>query len=142
MSQQERAGLPDTDLSTHMMSETPTLQIEKSSPTQPDMSDGTDSLDWSSMPEVSALNAGTDDPSTGARKLGITWQNLTIQGVGADASFNENVGSQFIPPQLHRGTAKPTLRTIVDQSHGCVKPGEMLLVLGRPGKSMAFNITP
>ncbi|USW53289.1 Putative AAA+ ATPase domain, CDR ABC transporter, ABC-2 type transporter [Septoria linicola] len=95
--------------------------------------DGIDGLDWSSMPEVSALNAGSDDPSSGARKLGITWQDLTIQGVGADASFNENVGSQFIPPQLHRGTAKPTLRTIVDKSHGCVKPGEMLLVLGRPG---------
>jgi ABC-type multidrug transport system ATPase subunit len=25
------------------------------------------------------------------------------------------------------------LRTIIEDSHGCVKPGEMLLVLGRPG---------
>lgn len=28
---------------------------------------------------------------------------------------------------------KQPLKTILEDSHGCVKPGEMLLVLGRPG---------
>ncbi|KAM3455787.1 hypothetical protein MY3296_002205 [Beauveria thailandica] len=36
-----------------------------------------------------------------------------VAGVGANATFKEN--------------------TIIDNSHGCVKPGEILLVLGRPG---------
>ncbi|KFH43201.1 ABC transporter G family-like protein [Hapsidospora chrysogenum ATCC 11550] len=70
------------------------------------------------------------------RRLGVTWHDLNVKGTGPDAAVHENVGSQFnIPARLKesRGTRKPLLRTIVDNSHGCVKPGEMLLVLGRPG---------
>ncbi|WYZ41108.1 hypothetical protein EsH8_V_000003 [Colletotrichum jinshuiense] len=65
------------------------------------------------------------------RQLGVTWHNLTITGVHTDATFNENVASQLYP--LHkRNKSRPT-RKIIDNLSGCVKPGEMLLVLGRPG---------
>jgi ABC-type multidrug transport system ATPase subunit len=66
--------------------------------------------------------------------LGVTWTNLSVKGVGADAALNENVISQFnIPQKIKEGRRKSPLKTIIDNSNGCVKPGEMLLVLGRPG---------
>ncbi|KAI5263415.1 putative Brefeldin A resistance protein [Aureobasidium subglaciale] len=89
---------------------------------------------WHDMPEVRAIRHA-DGSRPVHRKLGVTWTNLTVKGVGADACFNENVLSQFLPGRLkgRRKTDKASLRTIIDNSHGCVKPGEMLLVLGRPG---------
>lgn len=68
------------------------------------------------------------------RELGVTWKNLTVEVVSADASVNENVLSQFnIPKLIRESRNKPPMRKILQDSHGCVKPGEMLLVLGRPG---------
>ena len=68
------------------------------------------------------------------RELGVTWQNLTVKAISADAAIHENVTSQFNVPKLVKESRhKPPLKTILDNSHGCVKPGEMLLVLGRPG---------
>lgn len=42
-----------------------------------------------------------------------------------------NVLSQLLP--FNTGAKHAQLKTIVEDSYGCVKPGEMLLVLGRPG---------
>ncbi|CAG8930878.1 unnamed protein product [Penicillium salamii] len=68
------------------------------------------------------------------RQLGVTWTNLTVKGTSADAAVNENFVSQFdLRNQISRFRRNNSLQTILDQSHGCVKPGEMLLVLGRPG---------
>jgi ABC-type multidrug transport system ATPase subunit len=68
------------------------------------------------------------------RELGITWQGLTVDVLAAEAAVNENMLSQFNVPQLVRDfRRKPPLKSILSESHGCVKPGEMLLVLGRPG---------
>lgn len=85
--------------------------------------------DWHMIDEVKQISSQTKD-----KRLGVTWQNLTVKGVGTDAAIQENVLSQFnIPAQIKGGRSKPSLNTIIDNSHGCVKPGEMLLVLGRPG---------
>ncbi|KAH7333166.1 putative Brefeldin A resistance protein [Rhexocercosporidium sp. MPI-PUGE-AT-0058] len=96
-----------------------------------------DSSNWERMPEVKALRGedGNGNGAKKARRLGLTWSDLTIKGIGADACFNENVMSQFLPEKLKGGggAGQETLRTIIHDSHGCVKPGEMLLVLGRPG---------
>ncbi|RSM17280.1 hypothetical protein CDV31_003835 [Fusarium ambrosium] len=74
------------------------------------------------------------DKALPPRELGITWKNLTVQVACADAAIHENVLSQLNPIRtLQRLRRRPTSRTILDNSHGCVKPGEMLLVLGRPG---------
>jgi ABC-type glutathione transport system ATPase component len=68
------------------------------------------------------------------RKLGVTWKDLTVKVVPSDARLQENVLSQFnIPQQIKESRQKPQLKTILDSSFGCVRPGEMLLVLGKPG---------
>lgn len=86
------------------------------------------------MPDVKNYAERGEKDHLKARKLGITWKNLTVKGVGSDAAFNENVSSQFnVPRNIKEGRQPPPLNTIIDNSHGCVKPGEMLLVLGRPG---------
>jgi ATP-binding cassette subfamily G (WHITE) protein 2 (SNQ2) len=70
----------------------------------------------------------------GSRKLGVTWKNLSVNVVPADERFQENILSQFNLLQLVKDLrAKPALKTILESSSGCVRPGEMLLVLGRPG---------
>lgn len=90
--------------------------------------------DWSMMPEIKAFQAQDEKDARKGRKLGVTWQNLTVKGVGADSAINESVGSQFnIPRAIMESRHKQPLKTILEDSHGCVKPGEMLLVLGRPG---------
>ncbi|CAK7227434.1 ATP-binding cassette transporter snq2 [Sporothrix bragantina] len=68
------------------------------------------------------------------RELGVTWQNLSVEVLAAEAAIKENMVSQFNVPQLIKDYMhKPPVKQIVSNSHGCVKPGEMLLVLGRPG---------
>lgn len=90
-------------------------------------------LDWSKMPEVQTLEQGHEGKAHVNRKLGLTWTNLSVFGRAAGSSFHENVVSQFLPARLKGGSIMPTEKTILSKSHGCVKPGEMLLVLGRPG---------
>ncbi|KAK0389922.1 hypothetical protein NLU13_3495 [Sarocladium strictum] len=95
--------------------------------------DGQDT-EWSLKPTVIAFKERDDASGFPARALGVTWQNLNVQVVAADAAIHENVLSQFnIPKLVKESRHKPPLKTILDNSHGCVKPGEMLLVLGRPG---------
>lgn len=112
----------------------------------PDSSDESERSSLSLTPELkqtlstrSAWHAETDmrrleglgpDAEGQSRRLGVSWDNLTVKGVSSDAAFNENVLSQFNP---FSKSPKGELKTIIEQSHGCVKPGEMLLVLGRPG---------
>jgi len=73
-----------------------------------------------------------------SRRLGVTWRDLTVQVVPSDSRLQENVLSQFnMAQQIKESRIKRPLKTILDSSYGCVKPGEMLLVLGRPGE---YNI--
>lgn len=85
---------------------------------------------WHLAPEVRRLEHLDPDTAEQPRRLGVSWTSLTVKGVNSAATFNENVLSQFNP--FHKD-AKGDLKTIIQDSHGCVKPGEMLLVLGRPG---------
>lgn len=81
--------------------------------------------------ELRRLEALDSHTTVQPRRLGISWNNLTLKGANSGVEFNENVLSLFNP--FHKGPKGAELKTIVDSSHGCVKPGEMLLVLGRPG---------
>lgn len=86
---------------------------------------------WKHMPAVKEAKA--NDAAVG-RRLGVTWKDLTIQGIASDMMLHENAVSQFNIPKLAKEARQPKhLKTIVDSSFGSVKPGEMLLVLGRPG---------
>lgn len=85
-------------------------------------------------PEIEAFWGDVSNATSASRALGITWRDLTVEAVSADAAINESFTSQFnVLNGMRDSKQKPSPRTILDHSHGCVKPGEMLLVLGRPG---------
>jgi ATP-binding cassette subfamily G (WHITE) protein 2 (SNQ2) len=86
---------------------------------------------WPITKEVEKLRQRNEANGGKPRKLGVTWKNLTVKGISSDAAFNENVLSQFYP--FGKTGKNIPMKTIIDNSYGCVKPGEMLLVLGRPG---------
>ena len=66
-----------------------------------------------------------------------------MKGLGLGAALQPSVGDlflglpRFIKNLISKGTkaatAKPPVREILSDFTGCIRPGEMLLVLGRPG---------
>lgn len=95
---------------------------------------GEDAAEWSLKPRVEEFRQRDAQSGFPKKELGITWQNLTVQAVSAEATIHDNVITQFNAIQIIQELRhKQSLKTILDNSHGCVKPGEMLLVLGRPG---------
>ncbi|KAJ5627890.1 CDR ABC transporter [Penicillium lividum] len=91
-------------------------------------------VNWGLSSEVIAMQERDLAAGYGKRELGVTWKDLTVDVLSAEASVNENFISQFNVIQTVRDLRqKPAIRSILQDSHGCVKPGEMLLVLGRPG---------
>jgi ABC-type multidrug transport system ATPase subunit len=92
------------------------------------------SNEWALKPDVAKFHQRDQESGFPRRELGVTWTDLTVQARSAESALHENVVSQFNIPNIIRETRRETpLKTILDRSHGCVKPGEMLLVLGRPG---------
>lgn len=77
------------------------------------------------------------------RHSGVIFRDLTVKGVGLGASLQPTVGDIFlglprsIRNLLTKGPAaafaKPAVRELISHFDGCVRPGELLLVLGRPG---------
>ncbi|TFK38290.1 pleiotropic drug resistance ABC transporter, partial [Crucibulum laeve] len=70
------------------------------------------------------------------RELGVVFRNLQVVGLGASASYQETMGSLFSPMsalEKIRNARHPPVRDILSGFEGVVKPGEMILVLGRPG---------
>ena len=72
-----------------------------------------------------------------SRQMGLVWQNLTVTGLGTGYALADTVGTLPLKPFEAAKNIKtilhPPVKTIIDGFEGCVKPGEMLLVLGRPG---------
>ncbi|PBP22087.1 hypothetical protein BUE80_DR007074 [Diplocarpon rosae] len=82
-----------------------------------------------------------------AKKVGVVYKNLTVQGVGATATFVKTLTSAVIGtfgPDLYKLLARfiPVLpqpgaagvkRDLIHDFTGVVRDGEILLVLGRPG---------
>lgn len=90
--------------------------------------------DWALAPQVKDRYERELASGFKPRELGVTWKNLTVDVVSAEAAVSENFLSQFnIPRHIRDARHKPPMRSILKNSHGHVKPGEMLLVLGRPG---------
>lgn len=77
------------------------------------------------------------------RHSGVIFRNLTVKGAGLGASLQPTVGDLLLDgprllrrlltegPKAARGA--PPVRDLISNLDGCVRPGEMLLVLGRPG---------
>lgn len=70
-----------------------------------------------------------------ARRTGIALKNVTVQGSGSEIQIQHTVSSSHLSPitegAFRRGNQHA--KTILDDFHGYVNQGEMLLVLGRPG---------
>lgn len=87
---------------------------------------------WTMENEVKEMHAR--NAAQKPKSLGVTWKDLTVKGAGQNALIQESVISQFNFVQSFKESRQPTsLKTILEDTHGCVKPGEMLLVVGRPG---------
>ncbi|KAK5069702.1 ATP-binding cassette transporter snq2 [Lithohypha guttulata] len=77
------------------------------------------------------------------RHSGVVWRELTVKGAGLGASLQPTISDIFLgPPRFLRNLVtkgpkaaigKPPVRELLSNFDGCVRPGEMLLVLGRPG---------
>ncbi|KAI0506555.1 ABC-2 type transporter-domain-containing protein [Xylaria bambusicola] len=79
------------------------------------------------------------------KRVGVVYRNLTVKGIGSAASFVRTVPDAVIgtfgPDLWHNFTKllpslrfrKPPTRTLIHDFTGCVRDGEMMLVLGRPG---------
>ncbi|KAG5983903.1 hypothetical protein E4U55_006815 [Claviceps digitariae] len=92
------------------------------------------SMEWAMKSEVTDFHEKIQASNSPRRELGVTWTNLQVEARSADSAIHENILSQYnIPKIAAESRRKPPLTTILENSHGCVKPGEMLLVLGRPG---------
>jgi ATP-binding cassette subfamily G (WHITE) protein 2 (PDR) len=71
------------------------------------------------------------------RRAGFTFKNLTVSGTGAALQLQNNVGTLLMAPFRFRETfnigQKAPEKQILRDFNGCVKDGEMLIVLGKPG---------
>ena len=84
--------------------------------------------------------AQSEDEKT--RHVGVIWKHLTVKGIGLGAALQPTITDPFLGPfrlvsdvfsRSRSAIGKPPVRTILNDFNGCVRPGEMLLVLGRPG---------
>lgn len=68
--------------------------------------------------------------------FGQNLQDLRVVGLGASVKYQETIFSIFNPFNIIskiRDVIHPPIKDILNGFEGSVKPGEMLLVLGRPG---------
>ena len=69
-----------------------------------------------------------------AKRLGVSWENLTVKGKASGAVLHDTVLSIFNLPEKIKTGRRPTQeQVILDDNFGCVRPGQVLLVLARPG---------
>ncbi|OSX63435.1 hypothetical protein POSPLADRAFT_1074039 [Postia placenta MAD-698-R-SB12] len=77
-----------------------------------------------------------DESDIKRRELGVVFEGLRVVGQAASSSFQPTLGSEMNPfkiVEIIRNIRHPAVRDILSGFEGCVRPGEMLLVLGRPG---------
>lgn len=84
------------------------------------------------------LREKAEDIGLEQRTMGVAFRGLSVDGVGAGLTQQATMGSLVTEAtKIHHHIANlfhsPPIRHILQDVTGCVKPGEMLLVLGRPG---------
>jgi ATP-binding cassette, subfamily G (WHITE), member 2, SNQ2 len=85
--------------------------------------------------------AHSEDEKT--RHVGVVFRDLTVRGLGLGAALQPTNGDffmglpRFFKSIISKGPkaafGKPPVREILSDFNGVIRPGEMLLVLGRPG---------
>jgi hypothetical protein len=81
--------------------------------------------------------AGSDEKT---KHKGVVFKDLTVKGLGLGASLQPTNTDIFLGPYWGirnllsgRSFQKAPVRTILNGFTGCIRPSELLLVLGRPG---------
>ncbi|KAI0930785.1 hypothetical protein AcV7_004877 [Taiwanofungus camphoratus] len=77
-----------------------------------------------------------DESDIKRRELGVVFQDLRVVGLGATATYQSTLGSALNPlniADIIKRLRHPPVRDILSGFEGVIRPGEMLLVLGRPG---------
>ncbi|KAK5166499.1 ATP-binding cassette transporter snq2 [Saxophila tyrrhenica] len=83
-----------------------------------------------------------DEAGIKSKQIGVVWENLTVKGVGGTKinvpTFPDAFTNFFLFPFRQAMRLLPTNKkgkevSILQNFRGVVKPGEMVLVLGRPG---------
>ncbi|KAE9393362.1 hypothetical protein BT96DRAFT_924054 [Gymnopus androsaceus JB14] len=85
------------------------------------------------LKQITKKKEGAQIPT---RELGVLFEDLTVVGLGSGASYQETLGSTINPFNAIasiQSAMHPPTRDILSGFEGVVRPGEMLLVLGRPG---------
>ena len=91
--------------------------------------------------------AASDAAGIKHKKVGVTFEKLTVLGADSvelnirtfqDAAMSNLLWLPFKIASLF-GAGKPNSRKLLDGFTGCVKPGEMVLVLGRPGSGVSLE---
>ncbi len=95
------------------------------------------------MSQMFGRNRQENSEEEKTRHVGLVFKNLTVKGMGLGAALQGTLGDILLGlPRLFKSlagrgpkrlTSKPPIRTLLDNFTGCIRPGEMLLVLGRPG---------
>ncbi|CAD6939733.1 unnamed protein product, partial [Tilletia laevis] len=79
----------------------------------------------------------SSERGTQSREMGVAFRNLSVTGVGSGVALSNSMSSLLLEPFRSlaniRQMFNPPVRKILHEFTGSVKPGEMLLVLGRPG---------
>lgn len=86
------------------------------------------------------------DAGDSAKKVGVTFTNLTVKGIGVSTASAKTLPEAILGtfgPDLYRLVSRfvpalnfskvPPLKTLINDFTGVARPGEMVLVLGRPG---------
>ncbi|KAL4862665.1 hypothetical protein BDV12DRAFT_190259 [Aspergillus spectabilis] len=90
--------------------------------------------EWALTHKVRRMNESEIEAGYKGRELGVTWRNVNVEVPAADSALIHNVFSQFnLMHHVQTLRHNPPSKKVLVNSHGCVRPGEMLLVLGRPG---------
>lgn len=119
-------------------SPTPSKDLEK---LQPDLRLTHDPLDpngtFDLQTHLHKMRDLAEEMDVESRTMGVAWKDLEVTGMGSGYTLQTTFGSLLTEPlrmpSAILGMMHPPIKHILHGLEGCVKPGEMLLVLGRPG---------
>lgn len=125
------------------MAESPTPVNATSTPSPPSSTSGKDFQNIVREPDPSMNHLLTTiftNPTNRSLHAGVVFHDLTVTGLGLGASLQPTNSDLLLGPfrgikalVTGKGFRPPATRTLLNGFTGCVRPGEMLLVLGRPG---------
>ncbi|KAE8374201.1 ABC-2 type transporter-domain-containing protein [Aspergillus bertholletiae] len=67
------------------------------------------------------------------KQVTVTWRNVSVHVPAADAVLGDTLWSEADPRNLIGSLSRPKNTTILSELSGQLRPGEMMMVLGRPG---------